>query len=85
MQALDAEQSRNSWELHRFKYFLNEEFTLDELGFYLNCRWLLYEGLQLAILARRLNVVNYRPLAHCQAVLERITARLGSKNGEIAH
>ena len=78
VQALGAEQSRKSWELHSFKDFLNEELALDELGFYLHCRWLLYEGPQLATPAGRLNAVHYLPLAHCQAVLERITARLSA-------
>lgn len=76
VQALGAEQSRKSWELHSFKDFLNEELALDELGFYLHCRWLLYEGPQLATPAGRLNAVHYLPLAHCQGVVERLTARL---------
>ena len=78
-QALGAEYSHKSWELHSFKEFLNEELALDELGFYLQCRFLLYEGPQLATPAGRLNAVHYLPFTHCHDVLERVTERLSSK------
>lgn len=45
---LNTPKARNSWEISTFKSFLQEEMMLDELGFFLHCRYLILKSPQLA-------------------------------------
>jgi len=46
---LEAASSAKLWEVAIFKDFLEENLTLDELAFFLHCRFLMFKGPQLAI------------------------------------
>jgi hypothetical protein len=46
---LEAANNSKLWELNIFKDFLEEEFGLDELVYFLHCRFILFKGPQLSI------------------------------------
>ena len=46
---LEAVNNAKIWEVTTFKDFLEEEFGLDELVYYLHCRFILFKGQQLSI------------------------------------
>ena len=52
-------RSKKVWELNTFREFLTEELDLDELGFFLHCRFLLFAGPQLSHSAGRCVAMHY--------------------------
>ncbi|OMJ95518.1 hypothetical protein SteCoe_1117 [Stentor coeruleus] len=56
---LSLPRSKKVWELNTFREFLLEELDLDELGFYLHCRFLLFEGPQLSHSAGKYTAMHY--------------------------
>lgn len=52
-------RAKNIWELNTFREFLLEELDLDELSFFLHCRFLLYSGPQLSHSAGRFMPMHY--------------------------
>eukprot|EP01022_Parablepharisma_sp_SALTPOND_P021175 TRINITY_DN4091_c0_g1_i1.p1 TRINITY_DN4091_c0_g1~~TRINITY_DN4091_c0_g1_i1.p1 ORF type:complete len:737 (+),score=121.52 TRINITY_DN4091_c0_g1_i1:1031-3241(+) len=46
---LESASSGKLWEVHIFKDFLEENLSLDELAFFLHCRFLMFKGPQLAV------------------------------------
>lgn len=56
---LSLPRSKKVWELNTFREFLLEELDLDELGFYLHTRFLLFEGPQLSHSAGKYTAMHY--------------------------
>jgi hypothetical protein len=57
--ALEQEKVRRMWEIYTFREFLMEEMTRDEMGFYLHCRFMLFEGPQLSHSAGRYSMAHF--------------------------
>jgi len=66
---LEAASPAKLWEVNVFKDFLLEQLTLDELVYFLHCRFVLFRGPQLAAPSASLCVI---PFATKQAVSETI-------------
>lgn len=60
---LSLGKSKKVWELNNFKEFLMDDLDLDELGFFLHCRFLLFSGPQLAHSSGRFSAMHYVPLS----------------------
>jgi len=56
---LEATSASNHWELMIFREFLEEQLGLDELVYFLHCRFILFRGAQLAIAGSRSCIVPY--------------------------
>eukprot|EP00826_Nyctotherus_ovalis_P047160 TRINITY_DN5388_c0_g1_i9.p1 TRINITY_DN5388_c0_g1~~TRINITY_DN5388_c0_g1_i9.p1 ORF type:complete len:561 (-),score=171.26 TRINITY_DN5388_c0_g1_i9:50-1732(-) len=56
---LEAGSAGKHWELVIFREFLEEQLGLDELVYYLHCRFVLFRGTQLAIPGAKSCVVSY--------------------------
>ncbi len=57
--ALEAAGAAKLWEIAIFKDFLEETLSLDELAFFLHCRFIMFKGPQLAIPAAGFCVTHF--------------------------
>lgn len=73
------EMSKRVWEINTFKEFLMEELSIDELSFYLHCRFLLFEGPQLAITLGRFKHLHYVTLKKAKEVVDLVMSKLPEK------
>jgi hypothetical protein len=69
---LSPEVSRKSWELTTFKEFLNESRTMDELYFFLHCRYLLLQSPQMLTTAGKYSRVHMINLNFVLQTLSRV-------------
>ena len=65
-------RSKRVWELNTFREFLQEELDLDELAFYLHCRFLLFQGPQLSTPAGRFAATHYVSLAEAHRLVQTV-------------
>ena len=74
MLGLGSQKISNSWEIATFKEFLSEEMMLDELGFFLHCRYLILKSPQLGTISgkySRIHMVNLDTVTNVQNLLMR--------------
>jgi hypothetical protein len=76
-------RSKRVWELNTFREFLLEEIDLDELAFYLHCRFLLFQGPQLATPAGRFAATHYVSVAEAKQLV--LTVMEGLHNESVSH
>ena len=74
--ALAQESSKRVWEVNTFREFLMEELMLDELGFYLHCRFLLFDGPQLSHSSARYLQIHYVELGKVFEVVNIVMSSL---------
>ena len=77
--ALRQANIKKVWELYTFQEFLNEELMLDELGFYLHCRHLMFKGPQLANAHGKYSTVHYVDRLHVNSLIDSLMPKLSSK------
>jgi hypothetical protein len=74
--ALTQEPSKRVWEINTFREFLMEDLMLDELGFYLHCRFLLFDGPQLSHSVARYMHIHYINLEKALEVVNTVMSNL---------
>ncbi|CAG9332662.1 unnamed protein product [Blepharisma stoltei] len=60
---ITQESAKKLWELNTFREFLNEDLMLDELGFYMHCRYMLFKGPELNQTSAKYVALHYINLA----------------------
>lgn len=80
--ALTQEPSKRVWEINTFREFLMEDLMLDELGFYLHCRFLLFDGPQLSHSVARYMHIHYINLDKALEVVHTVMSNLPSSTLE---
>jgi hypothetical protein len=80
--ALTQEPSKRVWEINTFREFLMEDLMLDELGFYLHCRFLLFDGPQLSHSVARYMHIHYISLDKALEVVNTVMSNLPSSTLE---
>lgn len=73
------EMAKRIWEISTFREFILEELTIDELSFFLHCRFLLFEGPQLAQPLGRVKHLHYISLQKAREVVDTIMNKLPDK------
>ena len=73
------EMAKRVWEISTFKEFLMEELGVDELAFYLHCRFLLFDGPQLGITLGRFKHLHYVLLKKAKDVVDLVMSKLPEK------
>ena len=73
------EMAKRVWEISTFRELLLEELTTDELSFYLHCRFLLFDGPQLALVLGRMKPLHYVSLVKARDVVDVVMAKLPEK------
>lgn len=73
------EMAKRIWEISTFREFLLEELTVDELSFFLHCRFLLFEGPQLSTTLGRVKHLHYVSLLKAREVVDTIMSKLPDK------
>lgn len=79
---LSPELSKTSWELSTFKEFLSENRCLDELSFYLHCRFLILQSPQMLTTAGKYSRVHIVHLQSVFSVLDKVFYKLPSSEME---
>ena len=64
------------WEVHTFKEFLTEELALDELGFFLHCRFLLFKGPQLCLSDGKFHSVHKVTIDKAYEVINKVAENM---------
>mmetsp|Transcript_32876 Transcript_32876/g.57433 ORF Transcript_32876/g.57433 Transcript_32876/m.57433 type:complete len:1026 (-) Transcript_32876:3693-6770(-) len=77
--ALKNDKVRKIWEVVSFLEFLNEDCMLDELGFYLHCRNMLFQGPQLALSTGRFSALHYVSYLRVCEVVDRVMYKISTK------
>ena len=70
------------WEIYTFREFLMEEMALDELGFYLHTRFLLFRGPQLSYSAGKYSMAHFFPLDRVFKVCDSVMFKLAKEEIE---
>ena len=78
--ALKDQKSKRVWEIHTFLGFLNEEFMVDELSFFLHCRFLLFGGPELAQTSCKYSAVHFVDLEKAFKVIDMATTDFTEKD-----
>ncbi|CAG9317641.1 unnamed protein product [Blepharisma stoltei] len=78
--ALKHEKAKKVWEIHTFVEFLNEDLMLDELAFFLHCRFLLFKGPQLMITSGRFSALHFVALDHVFEIIDRVMEKISPKD-----
>ncbi|CAG9322883.1 unnamed protein product [Blepharisma stoltei] len=78
--ALKHEKAKKVWEIHTFIEFLNEELMLDELSFFLHCRFLLFKGPQLMITSGRFSALHFVALDRVFEVIDKVMGKISPKD-----
>lgn len=73
------EMAKRIWEISTFREFLLEELTIDELSFFLHCRFLLFEGPQLSQPLGRVKHLHYVSLLKAREVVDTVMSKLPDK------
>ena len=79
---LSHEDTKKNWELQTFKEFLEEEMMLDELGFYLHCRFTLFRGPQLNHANAKYSKMNFVPLEKIETIAEELMQGISKEDME---
>ena len=69
---LEASSATKLWEVHLFKDFLEETFSLDELAFFLHCRFLMFKGPQLAVATAGFCVTHFITKERVDDTIDRV-------------
>lgn len=77
--ALKNDKVRKIWEIVTFIEFLQEDLMLDELGFYLHCRNMLFQGPQLALSTGRFSALHYVSYLRACEVVDRVMYKITVK------
>ena len=73
---LSQDKFKKNWEVQTFIEFLNEDMTIDELGFYLHCRNLLFKGPQLSIAIGQFSSYHVLPLKRVEEVIDLVMEKI---------
>ena len=79
---LSLSRSKKIWELNNFREFLMEDLDLDELGFFLHCRFLLFNGPQLSHSAGRFLAMHNITLKKANELIKTIMQGLSQEGME---
>lgn len=77
--ALKQANTSKVWELHTFQEFLNENLMIDELGFFLHCRFLMFQGPQLAHPEGKYFSTHYVKREHVNRLIDNLMPKLAAK------
>lgn len=78
--ALSTDKAKKAWEVWTFREFLLENLDLDQLSFFLHCRQMLLRGPQLHYNSGKYAVIHYVPIAHVNAVLDKLMAKMSASD-----
>lgn len=68
------------WDVAIFREFLEEKCSSDEIYFYLTCRYLIFEGLQLNYFCSCLNPVHWVQFDRAEALIELVFKKMGQED-----
>lgn len=77
---LASKPTNKVWEIFTFREFLLEDLGLDELGFYLHCRFALFGGPQLCHSSGRFSNLHYLPFDKVTSVVDLLMGNLPTAN-----
>lgn len=73
---LSQDKYKKNWEIQTFIEFLNEQMALDELGFFLHCRSLLFKGPQLSIAIGQFSNYHVLPFKRVEEVIDIVMEKI---------
>ncbi|CAG9320298.1 unnamed protein product [Blepharisma stoltei] len=79
---ISQENSKKLWEINTFKEFLNEDLMLDELGFFLHCRYLLFRGPELNYPQAKTAVAHFVQYSRVLEIIEKVMTEIPKENLE---
>lgn len=73
---LSQDKYKKNWEIQTFIGFINEHMTIDELGFFLHCRNLLFKGPQLSIAIGQFSNYHVLNLKRVEEVIDLVMEKI---------
>jgi hypothetical protein len=77
--ALKNDKLKKVWEIMTFIEFLQEDFMIDELGFFLHCRAMLFEGPQLTLSTGRFSALHFVSYLKVCEVVDRVMHKISAR------
>jgi hypothetical protein len=77
--ALKNDKLRKIWEIMTFIEFLQEDLMVDELGFFLHCRAMIFEGPQLTLSTGRFSALHYVTFQRVCEVVDRVMYKISAR------